>query len=118
MKYTVIRQHISNYPEPIILTKGEKVRLGHEYSGTEDWPNWVYCYKLDSSKAGWVPKQIIKKIGKTYGIVKENYTAKELNVEKGEQVECKKKLNGWIWCRKDGNCEEGWVPESNLKEIG
>jgi len=58
MKYIIRRQHISNYPEPIILTKGEKVRLGHEYNGIEDWLNWGNCYKLDLSKVGWVPEVI------------------------------------------------------------
>ena len=115
MKYIVIKRHKSNYPDPIILEKGEKVKLGQKYDGPEDWPNWLYCYKLDSSKEGWVPEQNIRKIGE-YGIVKEDYTAKELNVEEGEQVEGKTELNGWIWCRRNKNCEEGWIPKSNLRE--
>ena len=115
MKYIVIKRHISNYPDPIILEKGEKIKLGQKYDGPEDWSNWLYCCKLNSSKEGWIPEQIIRKIGK-YGTVKENYTAKELNVEKGEQVNGSTELNRWILSKRDKNGEEGWIPKSNLRK--
>ena len=115
MKYNVIKRHKSNYPDPIILEKGEKVRLGQNYNGPEDWPNWLYCYKLGLSREGWIPEQIIRKKDE-YGIVTENYTGKELNVEEGEQVQGNMELNGWIWCKREKDGEEGWISKSNLKE--
>ncbi|MDH7605495.1 MAG: SH3 domain-containing protein [Melioribacter sp.] len=113
MKYTVIKRYKSNYSDPITIKKGEKIKLGKKYDGPEDWPNWLYCYKLNSSQEGWVPEQIIRKTGE-YGIVEKDYTAKELDVEEGEQVDGTREINGWIWCRRDKNYEEGWVPKSNL----
>lgn len=108
MKYKVIEKHISNYPNPITLKKGEKVLVGKKYQGSESWPNWIYCFKLDKSQEGWVPEQILEN-----DIVKEDYTANELNVKEEDIVFGIRELNGWIFC-KDHLGNEGWVPKENL----
>lgn len=108
MKYKVIEKHISNYPNPITLKKGEKVLVGKKYQGSEFWPNWIYCFKLDKSQEGWVPEQILEN-----DIVKEDYTANELNVKEEDIVFGIRELNGWIFC-KDHLGNEGWVPKENL----
>lgn len=59
MKYIVVKKHISNYPNPITLRKGEKVIVGKKYVGNENWSNWIYCFKLDKSQEGWVPRDIL-----------------------------------------------------------
>lgn len=108
MKYIVVKKHISNYPNPITLRKGEKVIVGKKYVGNENWSNWIYCFKLDKSQEGWVPEQILDD-----NIIKEDYTANELNVDEGEILIGTKELNGWLFCcDKMGN--EGWVPKDNL----
>ena len=50
-------------------------------------------------------------------IVKENYSAKELNVNEGEKVMKIKELDGWIWVKRELNTDEGWLPLEILKEI-
>ena len=50
-------------------------------------------------------------------IVKENYSAKELNVNEGEKVMKIKELDGWIWVKRELNNDEGWLPLEILKEI-
>ncbi len=117
MKYIVVKRYESQYPDPITVKKGEKVKLGKRYAGLENWPNWIYCHSLRTSKEGWVPEQIIRTKGE-YGVLIANYTAKELDVEKGEQVTGERELNEWIWCRRDRDYEEGWVPKINLREKG
>ena len=47
MKYQVIEEHLTNYPDPIVLQKGEVVKVGERYKGPENWNNWIYCYTLD-----------------------------------------------------------------------
>jgi hypothetical protein len=94
------------------LDKEEKVIIGEE-SGV-NWPNWVFCTKMDGSSKGWVPKQIIK-FEKNYGYTIENYSAKELNIEKGYILNCIKELNGWSWCKCENTNEIGWVPNNNIK---
>lgn len=115
MNYVVIREHKSNYPNPITLEKDERVLVGKKYEGKEGWDNWRYCYKMDKSQEGWVPEQLIILSGK-YGIIKENYTAKELTIKAGETLKGIKELNGWVWCR-DKEGREGWIPKLNLKAL-
>lgn len=113
MNYEVSKKYQSNYPNPITLSKGQYVIVGKEYSGPEGWENWIYCFTLDKKREGWVPKQIIQDKD-DIGLILDNYTAKELNVEVGEKVFGLKELNGWIWCKKLSNNDDGWVPKDSL----
>ena len=112
MNYIVIEQHKTEFPNPIMLKAGEKVKIGEE--STEKWINWVYCKKMDDSNAGWVPKQIINYDNET---VLQDYSAKELNVERGMIVEGIKELNGWLWSKNKSTGEIGWIPMENLKPL-
>ncbi|KEK22633.1 SH3 domain-containing protein [Bacillus gaemokensis] len=114
MKYIVIQSHVSNYPNPISLEKGDTVLIGNKYVGPENWNNWVYCYEERNNREGWVPEQIIHSKSKSVGFIIERYTAKELNVNVGEILVGSKELNGWIWCENVDKEAEGWVPKQNL----
>ncbi|WP_088035272.1 SH3 domain-containing protein [Evansella clarkii] len=113
----VIKQHKTNYPDPISLHKGQTVHTGKLYEGEEDWDNWIYCFTEDKSSEGWVPAQIIRsKSGTGRGVILEDYCANELTVEKGEELIVYKELNGWYWTKRQLTGEEGWVPKSHLEE--
>lgn len=114
--YIVTKQHTSNYPNPIRLFKGQKVILGKKYEGNIDWNNWIYCYPKDKYLEGWVPTQIIHIQGEQ-GLILEDYIAKELEINVGENLLKLKELNGWIWVKRITNSEEGWVPKENVKEV-
>lgn len=116
MNYEVIELHRSNYPNPITIRKGTKLKLGNKYSGTENWDNWRYCYTLDNGAEGWVPEQLLI-VENEYGVILEDYTAKELNVEKGEIIKGMRELNGWLWCIKIIDRDEGWLPKDKLRII-
>ena len=116
MIYKVIKAHKSNYPNPITIKKGTKLRIGDKYNGPENWQNWWYCYTLDNETEGWVPEQLLS-IENEIGIILEDYTAKELNVEMGEVVKGIKELNGWLWCVKITDKDEGWLPKEKLTTI-
>ncbi|CCQ95905.1 Variant SH3 domain-containing protein [[Clostridium] ultunense Esp] len=116
MIYKVIKSHISNYPNPITIKKGTKLKIGDKYNGPENWDNWRYCYTLDNETEGWVPEQLLS-IENEYGTILEDYTAKELNVKIGEVVEGTEELNGWLWCIKIIDKDEGWLPKEKLKNI-
>ena len=96
--YVVVEKHETEYPNPITLTIGERVTIGEEHEATEseNWENWVYCTKADNSNAGWIPKQIINYES---GLILRDYSAKELNVEKGVTIEGIEGLNGWLWSK-------------------
>lgn len=113
MKFEIIEEHKNNNPTPIIIRKGARVKIGKRSDGTESWSNWVYCYSLDGTCEGWTPEQIIQ-IESEYGIVLEDYSAKELDVKKGDIVEGNIELNGWVWCSKLNGSEDGWLPKEKM----
>ena len=114
MKYIIVEKHVTDFPNPIMVKKNEKVIIEKEFD--EDYPNWFFCRKLDGSNSGWVPEQIIKKES-CYGIITEDYYAKELNVEKGYIINGFKELNGWIWCECENTNEIGYVPLEKIKVL-
>ena len=114
MEYIVIEEHRTEFLNPIILKQGENVILGEETS--VNWPNWIFCTKMDGSNKGWVPKQIIK-CENDCGIILEDYSAKELDIDKGNIVEGIKELNGWLWLKNISTNEIGWVPVEKLKVL-
>ncbi|HZK56596.1 MAG TPA: SH3 domain-containing protein [Desulfosporosinus sp.] len=113
MKFELIEEHKSNNPTPLIIRKGTRVNVGKRSDGANSWPNWIYCYSLDGNSEGWTPEQIIQ-IESEYGIVLEDYSAKELGMKKGEIVEGNIELNGWVWCSKLNGSEEGWLPKEKI----
>jgi hypothetical protein len=115
MNYIVKKEHISNYPDPIVLTNRDLVRVIEKYVSSEGWDNWVSCESLKTGKVGWVPEQILRKES-NYASVTTDYSAKELNVKPGEYVTGIEKLNGWVWCRHQNTQEMGWLP-LNVLEI-
>lgn len=105
------KEYKSKFPNPILLRRGEKVRLGKRDT---EWEGWIYAYAVETKLEGWVPEQYIKEEGE-YGILLHPYAAKELSVRRRETVIGFQRLNGWIWCR-NMNGETGWLPE-NVFEI-
>jgi hypothetical protein len=115
MEYIVIESHRTEFPNPLILKQGEKVIIGEKTS--INWPNWIFCIKLDGSNRGWVPKQIIMNCDNNHGSIIEDYSAKELDIEKGTIVEGIKELNGWLWLKNKRTNEIGWAPVEKLKKL-
>ncbi|MCP3774843.1 SH3 domain-containing protein [Paenibacillus sp. MZ04-78.2] len=116
-RYNVIKPHRSEYPQPIRLSAGERVILRELYDGPEGWPNWRYCYTLDRKQEGWVPEQIIEKRDQE-GIIRESYSANELNVDPGDIVNGHRELNQWVWCQREGEeAEWGWVPLDHVEPV-
>ncbi len=113
-QYLVIRDHTSEYPEPITFAKGAPLTVGEKYEGPESWDDWLFC-ETPGQKGGWVPAQIIEIVNdKTRA--REDYTARELNVREGDLLIGSRALNGWIWCSGIDSLEHGWVPLENLRE--
>ncbi len=114
-QFLVIQDHTSEYPEPITFEKGAPLTVGEKYEGPEGWDNWIFC-ESPGQKGGWVPAQIIEIVKDKSARAREDYTARELNVRKGDLLLGSKTLNGWVWCKRSGSLESGWVPFANLQE--
>jgi len=121
VKYLVTEDHRTEFPNPIQLVQGERVILGRKAEETvgetrydENWTNWTLCTKMDGSNEGWVPNQIITHDG-DHGYILEDYSARELDLDKGTIVKGVREMNGWLWLEhKNGN---GWVPLDKLEKI-
>jgi hypothetical protein len=117
MEYIVIENHKTDYPNPIIVKTGEEIIIEKEYDGDMDWSNWMFCIKIDGSNKGWIPKQIIKHKN-SRNIIVEDYSARELNVEKGNIIEGIQEINGWLWSKNKETNEIGWIPIKKIASIG
>ncbi|MDJ0624339.1 MAG: SH3 domain-containing protein [Desulfocapsaceae bacterium] len=115
-RYLVIQDYSSEYPNPITFAKGASLVVGKKYEGPEDWNDWFFC-STPGQDSGWVPAQIIEIINGNIARAREDYTARELNVQKGDLLLGLKTLNGWVWCENPASSESGWVPIVNLQEI-
>jgi len=111
IKYLVVQQYISAFPNPITLKIGDIVEITDKKS---DWKGWIWCQTKDHT-FGWVPENIITRTG-TKGKIKANYDATELSAEIGDRLELIKKESKWIYC-KTSSGELGWIPENNAKVI-
>ena len=119
-RYIVTKKWSVVYTDPLSLTAGQEVLIdNNRKEENPDWKGWVWCETSDNR--GWVPEQILK-ISYTAdkhskATVLENYTAAELNADPGDTVNGDKIINGWLWCRKKGTEEFGWLPLDNLSEL-
>lgn len=110
LRFTARDFHISEYPDPISFTRGTSLIIHEKYEGEEEWDNWFYC-TMPGHTGGWVPGQILVRFEGTHrGLAKEDYTARELDVKKGDELVGLKSLNGWMWCERLSDGQSGWVP--------
>ncbi len=112
-KRTVLKKHIPPKRDNIVLSVGEKVEVGKEYTSNQEWKNWVWCISKNSNLTGWVPKQYLR-INGNVGTVVKAYSSVELLVTNGDELTVHFYLNGWGWCT-DTNDNQGWVPQENFE---
>lgn len=111
--YIVTQSHLSEFPEPMILKKGDRVSVGERYDGPEDWPNWYLC-SVPGQESGFVPEQFIDRHADGTGTMLEDFTNRELNVGEGELLHGEREVNGWLWATRISDGATGWVPLDNL----
>ena len=59
-----------------------------------------------------MPTQILKfSADNKSAEILEDYTAKELDVEEGEEVNVIQHLNGWVYAKHSTTGQEGWIPD-------
>lgn len=114
MKLQIIKSYKTIFTNPIILSKGDEVKLGKEET-KEEWLGWIWCET--KNKSGWIPKQIIQTEDYKNGVITEYYSAKELDVNEGDIVFLIREQNGWLWVKHSRTNEEGWIPKENIKEL-
>lgn len=114
MEVKVIKEHYSEYPNPISFEKGDNLILGefdNEFGGC-----WVFT-KTICGNEGWAPVQYIDfKLGELKGIAKCSYNAFELSTCLDEYLTVIKELNEWyLVC--NNRDDIGWVPIKTVKVV-
>ncbi|MFX1312445.1 MAG: SH3 domain-containing protein [Promethearchaeota archaeon] len=107
--YQVIEDYNSNYTDPLVITKNEKLTIGEKLS---EWSGWIWCTNR-FGKSRWVPKSYIEINGKTCK-VKQDYEATELSVKIGDILIAEKEEADWILATNERG-KRGWVPLRNVK---
>lgn len=111
--YKILKEFRTQHKNPIVLNVGEKVNLGEEEK-EEKWKGWIWAES--KTNKGWIPLQIIKiSDDKRTGILLEFYSAKEMDVDKGDLIKKIKSLNGWTWSRNLKTENEGWIPDEIIE---
>jgi|WetSurMetagenome_2_1015567.scaffolds.fasta_scaffold360067_2 hypothetical protein len=118
-KYIVKQKWTTIYNNPIVLNAGQEIKIDNtKKEENHDWFGWVWCISDDNE--GWIPIQILNIIEQgdkhSKALVEENYSAKEINADIGDIVFGDKVLNGWLWCKKKGTEDYGWLPLQNLSK--
>jgi gamma-glutamylcyclotransferase (GGCT)/AIG2-like uncharacterized protein YtfP len=113
--FIVIEAHRSEYPEPIAFAKGAPLTVGERYEGDEEWNDWFFC-TTPGQAGGWVPAQVIERGSGDQAVARADYTARELDVNKGDHVTGLTSLNGWWWCETADRTRSGWIPAAKLAE--
>lgn len=117
MKYIVIKAHRSEYPDPLGFEKRDPLTIGEKYAGPEGREGRHFC-ATPSHTGGGIPRRIIEPPGGgTTGRALEDYTSRELHVDKGDVSLGERILNGWVWCRRPDTTEAGWVPLDRLQVV-
>lgn len=100
------------YPDPIKVLPGEKVRVGRE---DDEYPGWKWCHTADG-RAGWVPVELLLPMDEeAQATVLQPYSAQELSVRMGEEVEIEEARHQWLLVRNTRG-ERGWIPASHIEE--
>ena len=109
LKARVRRDYKTQYPNPIQVKAGESVHVGR---ADNDDPGWRWCRAADG-REGWMPVELLSSQDSP-AIVLRNYSAKELAVHLGEQVEIEEIRHRWVLVR-NAQGELGWIPQSHLE---
>lgn len=114
-KYIVIKNRKGEAAPPIVVEEGEVIICEEESDPNGDWPGWVMC---STEKAnGWLPRQILDRNNEV-GIILEDYSSIEFDIEVDEVIIEKKTINNWIWGYKESNpSKEAWAPLNHLKKL-
>jgi len=109
MQALVIRNYRAQYPDPLVLAKGDKIVLGERDS---EYPAFIWATNRQG-KSGWVPVNVLdRSIDEAYAL--QAYSACELDADLGEVVDLVYETGGWWWAQnKLGKC--GWLPASALE---
>jgi SH3-like domain-containing protein len=109
MKARVLQAYQAQYPDPISVPAGATVEVERR---DEEFTGWLWCQASDG-RSGWVPETILSSRVPGPAVLSEAYSARELTIEVGEEIECLREYDGWILGR-NGQGVVGWFPAAHV----
>ena len=106
----VIKSHRSDFPNPLVLKKGEKLMVS---SKKTSFAGWIWCTAPDGN-SGWVPENFTERVEDGFRM-SVDYDATELSVTIGEKLTILSEESDWIWCINSKN-QKGWIPLENVRK--
>jgi SH3-like domain-containing protein len=107
-KAVITQKYKVQYPDPIQVKAGESVEVAR---ADEDSPGWYWCRAADG-REGWMPWELLSS-QRSPAVVLQDYSAKELAVQPGDEVEVQEVRHDWVLV-KNAEGELGWVPKSHI----
>jgi hypothetical protein len=104
-------EHRIEYPDPIRVAAGERVNVGREDA---EFHGWKWC-KASDGREGWVPVELLSNEG-AEATVLQDYSARELAVQPGEEVVVEESRHEWLLVRNIQG-ERGWIPAANAEPL-
>lgn len=113
MNAYVIKDHKSNYPNPVAFKSGDRVEVGVE---DNEYPGWIWVVTADGNE-GWAPVEYLELLDRTnQGIAKQDYCARELDVKTGDRLQVEHRLCGWYYAV-NSRSDRGWVPQDCVRFV-
>ena len=107
----VIKNHKSDFPNPLILNKGERLAIGDKKT---NFVGWIWCIAVDGN-CGWVPEKFVKKTEDNCMMLVD-YDSTELAVTVGENLTILSQESDWVLCLNSKN-KRGWIPLENVRKL-
>ncbi len=107
----VIQSYQAVYLEALQMTKGDVLQVVRR---DNEYPGWVWCTDA-RGKGGWIPETYLDLASKD-AVALQDYTAAELTVQAGDQVDIAYEESGWMWVTDGAGCS-GWVPATHIQVI-
>jgi hypothetical protein len=105
----VIRAHSAQYLDPIRFARGTVVTLGERDT---EWPDFIRVTTADGN-SGWAAADWLQSLGDGKAEALRDYSAKEANLEVGDEVGFCWEYGGWCWVILN-EAGSGWIPASHL----
>ena len=104
MRVKVIREHISEFPKPLKLRKGDIVAID---PSKDKYTGWKFGKIKDNE--GWIPEAYLD-INVKLCKLNRDYDATELSLKEGQILEVFYEECGWFWGKTEDG-KYGWYPK-------
>ncbi|MBA2680718.1 MAG: hypothetical protein H0U76_20275 [Ktedonobacteraceae bacterium] len=111
----VTKDYRASNTDPISVQANELFSVSEKMDSWNGNPEWIWIWCTDQrGKSGWVSKKILHmNSDNRTATTSSAYSASELTVVEGDELEVVEEESGWLWCI-DPQGNQGWVPLEHI----